>query len=251
MLEINKIYLGDCLEVMKDIEDGSIDCIICDLPYGSTNCKWDIVIPFETLWEQYNRIIKDNTAVILFGTEPFSSHLRLSNIKNYKYDWIWVKDKGTGHLNCKKQPMRKTERISVFYKKQCIYNPQYSLKDKKNIRPDKKNPTNSEVWRNQNKMTNRTIPKTLMYPNELLEFKSDNSGIKNKSMHPTQKPVALLEYLIKTYTKENELILDNCIGSGSTAIAALNLNRKFIGIEKEEKYFKIAKNRIAKHLKEV
>jgi DNA modification methylase len=249
MLDINKIYLGDCLEVMKDIEDGSIDMILCDLPYGTTNCKWDIVIPFDEIWEIYNRIIKDNGCIALFGTEPFSSILRVSNLKWYKYDWIWEKDKATNHLNCRKQPMRKTELISIFYKKQVYYNPIIINKNIKNIRPLKNKETQSELFNNQSRLTPRSIPNDKSYPNNILKY-NGLSGIKNK-LHPTQKPVPLLEYLIKTYTNEGELLLDNCIGSGSTCIAAINTNRKFIGIEKEEKYFNIAKERINNHIKEV
>lgn len=241
MLEKNKIYLGDCLKLMNDIDDKSIDMILCDLPFGSTQCKWDIIIPFEKIWQQYNRLIKDNGAIVLFGTEPFSSHLRLSNLKNYKYDWIWDKIKGTGFLNAKKQPMRNHELISVFYNKQVTYNPQktYGHKNKKSFRGKH---LQTDVY---NKMTNDySYESTERYPRSIQEFSTDTQ---NSSLHPTQKPVSLLEYLIKTYTNENEVVLDNCIGSGSTAIACLNTKRIFIGIEKDEIYFNIATNRIDKH----
>ena len=223
---------------MKDIPDKSIDCIITDLPYGTTQCKWDTVIPFELLWEQYNRIIKENGAIVLFGTEPFSSHLRLSNLKNYKYDWIWDKIKGTGFLNAKRQPMRNHELISVFYKKQCTYNPQktYGHKKKKSYRSKD---LQTDVY---GEMKNDyTYESTERYPRSIQVFSTDTQ---NSSLHPTQKPVALIEYLIKTYTNEGEIILDSCMGSGTTGVACRNLNRRFIGIEMDKKYFEIAKERI-------
>lgn len=240
-MENNKIYNGDCLELMPEIKDASIDMILCDLPYGTTQCKWDSIIPFDKLWEQYERIIKPNGAIVLFGAEPFSSHLRLSNLKLYKYDWIWDKIKGTGFLNAKRQPMRNHEIISVFYKGQCIYNPQktFGHKNKKSFRAKH---LQTDVY---GEMANDyQYESTERYPRSIQEFSSDTQ---NSSLHPTQKPVALLEYLIKTYTNEGDLILDNCIGSGSTIIACLNTNRKFIGIEKEEKYFEIAQKRINEH----
>lgn len=230
---------------MKNITDKSVDMILCDLPYGTTQCKWDTVIPFEFLWEQYNRIIKSNGAVVLFGAEPFSSKLRLSNLKMYKYDWIWRKPRGTGHLNAKKQPMRDVENISVFYKKQCTYNPQYekgepysALKGGKNSRVSESGVTtygkfmNGAEFRNDNN--------GFRYPKQVIEF----GVVERGTVHPTQKPVPLLEYLIKTYTNDNDVVLDNCMGSGSTGVACVNLNRKFIGIELDENYFEIAKNRI-------
>jgi site-specific DNA-methyltransferase (adenine-specific) len=223
---------------MKDIPDKLIDCIITDLPYGTTQCKWDSIIPFEPLWEEYNRVIKDNGAIVLFGTEPFSSHLRLSNLKNYKYDWIWDKVKGTGFLNAKRQPMRNHELISVFYKKQCTYNPQktYGHKMKKSYRSKK---LQTDVY---GEMKNDyTYESTERYPRSIQVFSTDTQ---NSSLHPTQKPVALIEYLIKTYTNDGEIILDSCMGSGTTGVAALNLDRKFIGMELDENYFNIAEKRI-------
>ena len=237
-----KLYNGDCLELMKDIPDGSIDMILCDLPYGTTQCKWDIIIPFEPLWEQYNRIIKNNGAIVLFGTEPFSSTLRLSNLKNYKYDWIWDKVKGTGFLNAKRQPMRNHELLSVFYKKQCLYNPQktFGHKLKKSYRSKE---LQTDVY---GEMKNDyTYESTERYPRSIQVFSTDTQ---NSSLHPTQKPVALCEYMIKTYTNENEIVLDNCLGSGSTGIAAINLNRKFIGMELDNTYFNIAKERIISNM---
>lgn len=223
---------------MKNIDDKSVDMILCDLPYGTTQCKWDTIIPFEPLWEQYNRIIKDNGAIVLFGSEPFSSTLRLSNLKYYKYDWIWDKIKGTGFLNARKQPMRNHELISVFYKKQCTYNPQmtHGHKLKKSYRSKD---LQTEVY---GEMKNDyTYESTDRYPRSIQVFSTDTQ---NSSLHPTQKPIALCEYMIRTYTNENELVLDNSMGSGTTGKACKNLHRRFIGIEKEEKYFNIANTRI-------
>lgn len=229
---------------MKSIPDKFIDCIITDLPYGSTQCRWDSIIPFEPLWKQYNRIVKDNGAIVLFGTEPFSSHLRLSNLKNYKYDWIWDKVKGTGFLNAKKQPMRNHELISVFYKKQCTYNPQktYGHKMKKSYRSKD---LQTEVY---GEMKNDyTYESTERYPRSIQVFSTDTQ---NSSLHPTQKPVALIEYLIKTYTNEEEIVLDSCSGSGTTGIAAINTNRKVICIENDKDIFGVGRNRVMEYLKE-
>ncbi len=233
-----QLFHGDCLEVMKKIANKSVDMILCDLPYGTTACKWDVIIPFDKLWEQYERIIKDNGALVLFGAEPFSSKLRLSNIKNYKYDWIWDKVKGTGFLNAKHQPMRNHELISVFYKEQCTYNPQktYGHKMKKSYRSKE---LQTDVYGEMK--NNYLYESTERYPRSIQVFSTDTQ---NSSLHPTQKPVALLGYLIETYTNEGEKVLDNCMGSGSTGVAAKNLNRKFIGIELEKKYFDIAEKRI-------
>ena len=202
------------------------------------------------MWEQLKRIVKPNAAIVLFGAEPFSSSLRMSNPIWFKYDWIWEKDKATNHLNAKKQPMRKTEMISVFYNKQCRYIPQLKLKDPKNVRPDT---TIRKQADNYGKMTNpsiRQIPVDMSYPNEVLSFRAC-CGDRGKSFHPTQKPVPLLEYLIKTYTLENEVVLDFTMGSGSTGVACKNLNRNFIGIEKDAKYFKIACKRIEESVPEI
>lgn len=242
MLELNRIYLGDCLEVMKDIKDKSVDMILCDLPYGTTQCKWDAIIPFELLWQQYERIIKDNGAIVLFGSEPFSSHLRISNLKLYKYDWVWDKVKGTGFLNAKRQPMRNHELISVFYKKQCLYNPQktFGHKMKKSFRAKH---LQTDVY---GEMKNDYMyESTERYPRSIQVFPTDTQ---NSSLHPTQKPVALCEYLIKTYTNEGEVVLDNCIGSGTTAVACINTSRNYIGIEKDEQIFNTAVTRINQSL---
>lgn len=230
---------GDCLEIMKDIPDKSVDMILCDLPYGTTACKWDIVIPFELLWEQYNRIIKDNGVIVLFGSEPFSSKLRMSNLKMYRYDWIWEKTIASNFALSKKQPLKKYENIMVFYKKQPTYIPQME-KGKAYI--DKRNNGNRNVvvGTENNFKRQPIINEGTRYPSSIQKFSNGN----NKNVHPTQKPVALLEYLIKTYTNENELVLDNCMGSGSTGVACKNLNRNFIGIELDENYYKIACERI-------
>jgi DNA modification methylase len=235
-----KLIKGDCLEVMKTIEDNSIDAIITDPPYGTTACKWDSVIDFELMWEQLNRIIKPNGAIVLFGSEPFSSALRMSNIKNYKYDWIWEKPKGTGFLNAKKQPLRYSELISIFYKKQCTYNPQKTEGHKPQNKSSIKSSHQTSVYGKFNKRI--TGGNTDRYPKNIIKFNNVNSS--KGVVHPTQKPVALMEYLIKTYTLENETVLDFTMGSGSTGVAAKNLNRNFIGIEQDKNYFNIAQERI-------
>lgn len=235
-MEIDVLYNEDCLEGMKRIPDGSIDMILCDLPYGTTACKWDIVIPFELLWEQYNRIIKDNGAIVLFGSEPFSTELRHSNLKMYKYDWVWDKRIPSGMSYARFQPMRQTENISVFCKGRTIYNPQMTKRNK----PIKGGGmSKGETTNNQNLVA---LHKTYEYknPTNLITFDKIRKG----SLHPTQKPVALLEYLIRTYTNEGEVVLDNCVGSGSTCVAAVNTGRHYIGFELDEKYFDIACQRL-------
>ena len=238
-----KLLKGDCLELMKNIPDKSIDMILCDLPYGITKCKWDAIIPIEPLWEQYNRIIKDNSAIVLFATQPFSSKLIISNLKGFKHEWIWQKERGVGFQVAKYRPMQEHEHILVFEKngKKVNY---YPIKEKRN-KVIKSNGASSISG--SSPLSNISVQNyiyTDKYPTSILQFKRDN-----KKLHPTQKPVALLEYLIKTYTKENELILDNCLGSGSTGIACIHTNRNFIGIELDENYFNIAKNRINEELK--
>lgn len=236
-----KLYQGDCLEVMKNIPDKSVDMILCDLPYGTTACKWDTIIPFDKLWAQYNRIIKDNGAIVLFGSEPFASQLRVSNLKMYKYDWYWVKDKGTNIFMAKKMPMKNIETVSVFYKTLPTYCPQM-----RNGEPYIKKQKNSKLGEHLgigNKHATDKINQTgERYPLQNIYFARDTC--KGISYHPTQKPVALCEYLIKTYTQENDTVLDNCMGSGTTGVACKHLNRNFIGIELDEKYFRIAENRI-------
>ena len=237
MIDLRK---GDCLEVMKTIKDNSIDAIITDPPYGTTACKWDSVIDFDMMWEQLNRIIKPTGAIVLFGSEPFSSALRMSNIKNYKYDWIWDKTTKTNHLNARKQPLRRTESISIFYNNQVTYNAQ-GLKEteQNNFRPNHfKYKKGDKVYGEQKKHNNKSYYTN--YPDNIINISNSN----HNSVHPTQKPILLMEYLIKTYTNENETVLDFTMGSGSTMVACRNLNRNGIGIEQDEKYFKIAEQRI-------
>ena len=241
MMDLRK---GDCLEIMKGIPDGSIDAIITDPPYGTTACKWDSVIDFDLMWEQLNRIIKPNGAIVLFGSQPFTSALVMSNPKMFKYDWIWDKKRCTGFLNAKKQPLRNNETISVFYKKQPTYNPQpYKKNTTGNMGKSKEHQTDNYGKYHQVHNDNSN---EFGYPRTLLtQIPVINNLSKDKSgLHPTQKPIALMEYLIKTYTNEGETVLDFTMGSGSTGVAAKNLNRKFIGIEQDEKYFDIAAERI-------
>lgn len=239
-MEINTVIQGDCLEVMPQIPDKSVDMIICDLPYGTTNCHWDVVIPFDKLWEQYKRIIKSNGAIVLFGSEPFSSYLRLSNIKQYKYDWIWDKNKGCQPQLAKIQPMKSHENISVFGKGKVTYNPQFQ-KGEPYIRKNKGSSCKDNMIKTLKPIVQ--INTGFRYPKTILTFPRDFSA--QTRLHPTQKPVALFEYLIKTYTNENELVLDNCAGSGTTGEACLRTNRNYILIEKEQKYVDIINKRIS------
>ena len=229
---------GDCLEVMDILisEGIKVDAVITDPPYGTTACKWDTVIPFEPMWDRLNKLIKLNGAIVLFGSEPFSSALRMSNIKNYKYDWIYRKPQGVNPLMSKKQPLNDIENISVFYKKQCLYNPQLVKGEPYKISRDK----NDRIIAVQNLKTKptTTVNEGTRLPKRVLEFKQD------RGLHPTQKPVALIEYLIKTYTNEGELVLDFTSGSGTLAVACENTNRRWICIEKEEKYYEISKQRL-------
>ena len=229
-----KLKCGDCLEIMKDIPDKSIDMILCDLPYGTTKNKWDSIIPLNELWGGYERIIKDNSVIVLFSQMPFTAELVHSNLKLFRYEWIWEKDNGTGFLNAKKMPLKKHENILVFYKKLPTYNPQMRTGFKPYKCKQGRHSTNYGLYE-QGHITESNGER---YPIDIIEFKKDTG------LHPTQKPVALLEYLIKTYTNEGDVVLDNCMGSGSTGVACLNTNRNFIGIELDEKYFEIAKKRI-------
>ena len=240
-IELNKIYLGDCLSLLPNIPDKSVDCIICDPPYGTTACKWDNVIPFEPLWEQYNRIIKDNGAIALFGSEPFSSALRMSNIKYYRYDLIWEKNNAGNFQLAKKQFLKYHENISVFYKKQPTYNPQGIIKLEKPVIQSNKGKAGKLGHLSSEKKREVYSQEYTNYPKSILRFARPS-----KPLHPTQKPVELLEYLIKTYTNEGETVLDNCMGSGSTGVACLNTNRNFIGMELDNNYFNTAKERIYK-----
>ena len=242
-MEKNKIYLGDCLELMpKHIEDKSIDMIFCDLPYGTTNCKWDSIIPLDKLWVEYNRIIKDNGAIVLNASQPFTSALIMSNPKIFKYEWIWQKSHATGHLNSKKQPMRQHESLCVFYKKQCIYNPQMIDKTYLDKRTKSGDDNVVDVY-NEFKKVDRQIPVTKGYPKTIQYFATPFKGGEG-GKHPTQKPLSLIEYMIKTYTNEGDLILDNTCGSGTTGRGAKNLSRDYIMMEMNEEYYEIAKKRL-------
>lgn len=231
---------GDCLELMKTIPDGSVDLILTDPPYGTTACKWDSVIDYTLMWAELKRISKPNTAVLLFAQTPFDKLLGASNINMLKYEWIWEKTAATGHLNAKKMPMKAHENILVFYSKLPNY---YPIKTTGHVRKSStadRGRLESEVYGSESGVT--TYDSTERYPRSVLKFSSDKQ---KSNLHPTQKPVALLEYLIKTYTQENETVLDFTMGSGSTGVACKNTNRNFIGIELDEKYFEIAKNRIS------
>ena len=236
-----KLYKGDCLEVMTEMPDKSIDMILCDLPYNTTSCKWDIAIPFNELWEQYERIIKDNGAIVLFGKQPFTSKLVCSNLKMFRYELIWDKVCASNPMLAKKQPLQKHENICVFYKKQPTYNPQMTEGVQWNRGGNTK--TKSIHTGNPISVGKRQSDKSkLKYPKSIITYSTANRT--KRLLHPTQKNLELCEWLIRTYTNEGEIILDNCMGSGTTGVAALNTNRKFIGIELDEKYFNIAKDRL-------
>ena len=244
-----QLYKGDCLEIMKDIPDKSIDMILCDLPYGTTQNKWDSVIPFDELWREYKRIIKDNGIIVLFSQQPFTSKLICSNLKMFRYELIWEKSKITGFLNAKRMPLRSHENILIFYKKLPIYNPQKWQINERFMDRRKKMTIDNHDYRDRNygqHIKSSYKDDGTRYPTSVLSFPSENT---EKTNHPTQKPTALLEYLIKTYTNENMIVLDNCMGSGSTGIACINTNRGFIGIEKDDKYFDLAYNRINEYIK--
>ena len=290
-MKTNKIYLGDCLELMKQIPDGSIDMILCDLPYGTTQCKWDTIIPLDKLWKEYNRVCKKNAAIVLTSAQPFTSALIMSNPKYFKYNWIWEKSKATGYLNAKKMPMRAHEDVCIFYRKPPTYNPQMvqgqpynkgtahrptsvygaqGLKEKTKKRKqiakmikdkdrldalklvrlemDKMNLSWSIIDKTTSmieriieavKPLKTTVKNTtgLRYPRTVQYFKTAESEGKKSVIHPTQKPIALFEYLIKTYTNEGDVVLDNCVGSGTTAVACINTKRKYIGMELDEEYY--------------
>ena len=240
------LYNGDCLDVMNELPDGCVDMVLCDLPYGSTFCSWDVVLPFDKLWECYNRVAKKNCAILLFGQEPFASFLRLSNIKNYKYDLYWRKESFANFMQVKRRFGKTVETISVFYQEQPTYNPQFYKHTGK--------PVSNKYSENNKRFKSITAANSngnlefyeykdngLRYPKDVLEF---GKVSKRKLLHPTQKPVELLKYLIKTYTNEGDIVLDNCMGSGSTGVACADINRNFIGIEKEQTYFDIARERI-------
>ena len=239
MIELNKIYNEDCLEGMKRIADKSVNMILCDLPYGTTACKWDVIIPFEPLWEQYNRIIKDNGAIVLTASQPFTSALVMSNTEGFKHAWVWNKVSCGNPFTAKHAPLKITEDVLVFGKNRVNYTPimtRGKMKVKGGKAKSKLFDVNTVSYKND-----------LYYPKNLIEFSNNNNM---KKIHPTQKPVALFEYLINTYTIEGETVLDNCMGSGTTAIACMNTGRNFIGFELDEGYFNLANERIAKHLLE-
>ena len=249
-----QLYKGDCLEIMRDIPDKSVDMILCDLPYGTTANKWDSVIPLEELWKQYERIIKDNGAIVLTASQPFTTDLINSNRKLFKYEWIWVKNTGLGFQHCKNMPLKRHENVVVFSKgsmghksllgdKRMEYNPQGVIYTDEITKV--KSYTHGKNLGARPKQVGKEYKKAKNFPTTILEFKSDGK------LHPTQKPVALLEYLIKTYTNEGETVLDNCMGSGSTGEACLCTNRNFIGIEKDDKYFDIAYNRINGYMSKI
>lgn len=253
------IWQGDCLELMKNIPDGSVDMILCDLPYGCTSRnKWDVIIPFDMLWNQYKRVIKDNGAIVLFGKQPFTSMLIMSNTKMYKYNLVWRKNLKTGNLNARKMPMGAFEDIMVFYKKSPTYNPQQIPRTYQIPSGNKFNSKTTNYGKQRELYIDRQSE--WLMPDDVIDYEDgvslDALELENEmlyikcvhnstgKLHPTQKPVELLEWLIKTYTNDGEVVLDNCMGSGSTGIACVNTNRKFIGIELDDTYFEIAKNRI-------
>jgi site-specific DNA-methyltransferase (adenine-specific) len=244
-MELNEVYHGDCLDLMGDIPNKSVDMILADLPYGTTNCKWDSVIDLSRLWEHYNRIIKDNGAIVLFAQTPFDKVLGSSNLKMLKYEWIWEKTQATGHLNAKRMPMKSHENILVFYKKPPKYNPQKTQGHKRKVSTahHKRNTSTGEIYGKSDNF--RDYDSTERYPRSIQEFASDKQKL---NLHSTQKPLLLCEYLIKTYTDEGDLVLDNVCGSGTTGVACKNLNRDYILIEKELEFVNITKDRILNNL---
>ena len=240
-MKVNQIICGDCLEVMKDIPDKSIDMILCDLPYGTTACKWDMIIPFEPLWEQYKRIIKDNGAIVLTASQPFTSALVMSNVMMFKYEWIWEKDGGSNFATVKYMPMKEHENILVFGKNKLNYFP---IRQKRTGSRKGKITTTIDSGR-KNSVYGTQCGGLKLQVGRLRTPRSIQRFTRERGLHPTQKPVALFEYLIKTYTDEGDLVLDNCIGSGTTGVAAKQLGRNYIGIEKEPEYVEIARKRIA------
>ena len=243
-----QLLFGDCLERMKEIPSGSVDAVICDPPYGTTACKWDSIIPFEPMWEQLKRIIKPNGAIVMTASQPFTTTLISSNIKMFKYCWVWDKGVGVNFFHVKKQPLKVTEDVCVFYTRQPTYNPSMTKREK----PIKKSNNNAgessgySIDESCEKYVGRVYEEA--YPNVILKYSTRSSG--SRGLHPTQKPVALMEYLIKTYTNEGDTVLDFTMGSGTTGVACVNTNRNFIGIELDENYFNIAESRINQALNE-
>jgi len=235
------LYNDDCLCILPTLPDHSVDLILVDPPYGTTKCKWDVVIPFDQLWQQYQRLIKDDGAVIIFASEPFASKLRVSNLEWYKYDLYWKKEKPTNFMNLKKRPGKLTENICVFYKNQPTYNPQMVKHEGKLVKNSPKAKFNSEVSSKWDRQITPYVDTGYRYPGDILEFRREKLG---STLHPTQKPLSLVEYLVKTYSNPGDLVLDSCMGSGTTGVACRNLNRDFIGIELDKSYYNIAKDRI-------
>jgi len=243
-MKTNTIHNGDCLELMKQIEDKTVDMILCDLPYGTTACSWDSIIDLTLLWKQYKRIIKDNGVIVLTGSQPFTSKLVMSNLKMFKYEWIWDKKRGTNFCNVKNAPMKEHENILIFSKSQNTYNPIKTLREgsrhKRNFNVEKV----GEVYGTAKSSGNKVLSE-LRFPKSIISIPAEqNNQYKKVRFHPTQKPLALFKYLIKTYTNEGELVLDNCIGSGTTAVACKQLNRNFIGIEINQEYVDITNRRL-------
>lgn len=241
-----EIWLGDCLEKMKDIPRGSVDLVLCDLPYGTTKCCWDSVLPLDELWAHYNRVCKEDAAILLFAQTPFDKVLGASNLKQLRYEWIWEKTQATGHLNATRMPMKAHENILVFYRRLPTYNPQITLGHA---------PTNANfrsiASQNKTEVYGKATKdlsgggKTTRFPRSVLGFSSDKQKMKNTGFrHPTQKPLALCEYLVETYSNEGDLVLDNCAGSGTSLLAAKNLNRRFLGIEKDRRYYEMCLKRL-------
>lgn len=247
---MSELIHGDCLRLMKDIPNKSINMILCDLPYGTTNCEWDSIIDLPSLWEQYTRIITDNGAIVLTASQPFTTHLIMSNLPMFKYEWVWEKSRATGHVHSKNKPMKSHENVLVFStgttvhvnqsKNRMTYNPQGLIELKTPLL--RKSGGSSDAVMSQRKSHRDTLRTVTNYPKSVLKFASESNTI-----HPTQKPVALFEYLIKTYTDEHDTVLDNCAGSGTTAIAAINANRQYICMEKDDNYFSIMKKRVEEY----
>ncbi len=243
-----RLINGECLEEMARLEAGSVDMVMTDPPYGTTACKWDSVIPFEPMWEQLKRIVKPNGAIVLMASQPFTSALIMSNPGMFKYCWVWRKPKGTGHLNAKRQPMRSVEDVAVFYSRQCTYTPQMSEGDPYRDKAGKDHGGRSSMTDSYGAYTNfRNDNSGQRYPKQVLKF----GVVERGTVHPTQKPVALMEYLIRTYTNEGETVLDFTMGSGTTGAACVRTGREFIGIERDSTYYDIAENRISQEVTKV
>lgn len=244
MIKSEKFFHGDCLDIMPQLESNSVDMILCDLPYGTTQNKWDSIIPLDKLWKEYERIIKPNGAIILTSAEPFTSALVMSNLKLFRYDIIWEKQKGSDPLNANRKPLRSHENILLFYKKQPIYNPQFWYGEPYSGRKDKS--VKSSNFGIANIVSGNGSKDGKRFPKTIIKF--SNEGMNSANLHPTQKPIELFEYLIKTYTNEGDIVLDNCAGSGTTAIACINTNRHFIVIEKDYEYYKVMSERVENYL---